>query len=705
MAAVTRVRRSAVLGGAAVVALILLASAPGPATANDLPGSPQASGWSHFGPLGRGSAARPTSPVPFSIVNPERYTAAEPAPMGIADFGVTGKGAGATGYSYASAAFQGEAQVQSMSLTVSGSSSRVAAFELNAVVVLELGGVNYSYWIQNGLHLDASSHQFTIGGAYVWNFSSAGAHLVSGELQGAAGSALATDTYYDIPGCSGSFPGQCSTLSLPADLTGRILTGEATGTPYIDYEYDVGSGWVTYDNVSFPRMTGAHDIGFLVDGFATTPYSSGLYYDAEWVWVGAGGGSTGVDQASNIGLTLSFWNGHNFQAVPTAWNFGSNTGERNSNVTDTFAPSPTGVPSASLAPGPGSLGLLYNGTSAGFANVTGLTAQPETISVDGEETTFSGQWANLTLQGGTHTITLENYTNSTQQFVVVPGATTPVNFSGAGAFDFVETGLPAGTPWGVDVNGTQQTAATRSIRFNLPDGTYPVSYLLVPGFHLNGSFPRSVTLPASTSVSLEFVPTTYTVLVQQSGLPGDTPWWVLVNGTEFRTTAQSIPLNLPNGSVPYAVGAAYAFVATPSNGTIVVIDGVAAPVTVEFSARPCYLEGTVSPENATVTLNGSPVVVSAGSFDEELPSGQYLLLVTASGYSNQSMTVVLTPGNTSWANFSLSLLQAHHPGGGPGSVAPSSGLPLFWILGIGLGAVVLGAAAALALRRSRGPRT
>src|ERR1700688_953139 len=100
-------------------------------------------------------------------VNPFLAHTREPAPMGIADFGVSGSGGSTGAYEYATSVFQASAAVMSMSLSATSGSStlRIAAFELNAVLVLQLGGSNYSYLIQNGLHVDTSTNKYSIGRA------------------------------------------------------------------------------------------------------------------------------------------------------------------------------------------------------------------------------------------------------------------------------------------------------------------------------------------------------------------------------------------------------------------------------------------------------------------------------------------------------------------------------------------------------------
>lgn len=592
--------------------------------------------------------------------------------MGIADFGVTGTTPGAGAYAYSTPSFQGQAVVRSLSVSISGSSSKVTAFELNAVVVLQRGGSNYSYWIQNGLHLDAGSDEFTIGGAYVWNFSSPGATLSAGELQGNAGSTLYSDTYVYMPGCGPTYPGQCSTLSLPTTLMGRILTATSAGVPYVAYQYDLGGGWVTYDNVSFPRMANATDPGFQVDGFVPTPYSIGLYYDAEWVWVGAGGGSASTDKGSDIDLSLERWNDHNYQAIPTAWDFGSDTGETASNVSES-ATLDGATPAAHLSSGAGTLGVLYNQSGVGFLNLTVPTSGPATVLVAGQAISFQGGWANVTLEGGDYSLYLENYTNASDQFVIAGGRTTSVNLSGAGELWFDETGLPAGTSWGVTVGGTPVTTTRGSLSLNLINGTYTVAYSDVPGYYLVGTHPASLAIPGgSLRIDLVYAPFTYAVTFTESGLPGSTTWWVNASGIEVDSSGNSLEVMAPNGSTPYTAGSRYEFLASPAAGTIRVVAGVGSPVDVGFSYRPTFVEGTVSPANASISIGGVPQGVAAGGFYDPVVPGSYALIASAPGYVTQDLTVTATPGNVTWENLTLVANQSQPTEPTPSNPAPST---------------------------------
>jgi thermopsin len=621
--------------------------------------------------------------------------------MGIADFGVTGVRSGA--YEYAADSFEGTAEVNSMRLAVNGGGS-VVAFELNAMLVLRWGGTNYTYWIQNGLHVDTSSRQFTIGGAYVWNFSATGAHLVPSELRGANGSVLVSDTYYYIPTCNG-LPGQCTTLSWPTTLSGRINASSTLGVPVVEYAYDLGNGWVSYDTVSFLHMTGATVTGFVVDGYTPTPYANGLFYDAEWDWVAAGGGSTGQDQGSDVAMSLEFWNGHNYEAVPNAWDFGGDTGESSSNVSDTLAPTGAGgAPAAHLSSGSGTLGVLYNASERGFVDVSVPTVPQGTLEVDGTPLSFTGSAANLTLDPGAHAISLVGYSNATEGVEVIAGDTTYVNLSGAGQTSFIESGLPAGTQWGVAVNGVNESTRNATLSFSLPNGTYEINYSAVPGYIRPAGNPNEVTVPVAEPVAVVWAPFTFEVPFSEQGLPGGTLWWVDAGGLAVRGSSMTLDAALPNGSTAYSVGSAFTFEASPARGILNVTAGAFAPVVVEFTYRPGFIVGTVTPSNATVVVGNVPVTVTGGVFNESILPGMYTLVARAPGYVPQTLDVNTTAGNATTERIVLAATPSN--GGGGGSSGGSTGPPtLLWAaLGGVVAVAVIGAGAFLLIRRRTPPR-
>jgi hypothetical protein len=595
------------------------------------------------------------APIPSTgVVDPLSDYSHEPAPMGIADFGVQGVGTAARPYRYSTDSFEGNAAIRSASVTVpsGGSTGALTAFELNAVLVLQRGGVNYSYWVQNGLHVNTTTREFTIGGAYVWNFSSPTARLTNGEVVGAVGSTLVSDTYYFIPGCGG-FAGQCSTLTWPANLTGRINVTTIAGDPAVEYQYDLGPGWVTYDTVRFPHLANATIRGFTVDGFGPTPIASSLLYDAEWVWVGAGGGSSSRVQSADLDLSLAFWNGYNYQAVPSAWDFGTDTGETSSNVSLSAGAGAASVPHARVTGGAGSLGVLYNGSSVGYLAFYAPNPFNGTLRIDGASVPFVAGMANVTLLAGPHPVALENFSNASELVTVRGGATFELSFPFAGLIDFHEVGLPTGTIWGVIVAGDGGATGLPTIGVHVANGSHAVSYADVAGFVRNASAPLTVVAPDPQVIVVAFEPFTYPVPVVESGLPSGTAWWVNANGTRYSGTGSTIEVACPNGSTPFIVGAAYEYEATPSAGTLNVTGGSFAPVSVDFGYRPTFLVGTVRPADAVVEIGGAALVVTNGAFNDSVIPGVYTITASAAGYASWSRSVNATAGNATQVNVTL----------------------------------------------------
>jgi hypothetical protein len=662
------------------------------------PAGPEAWAPATASPTPLGPALRGLRPEPAATpIDPFLSYSHEPAPMGIADFGLTAAGPSATPYTYATPSFEGTAVVRSMHLTPS-----LAAFELNAMLVFRAGGRNFTYWIQNGLHVDTGTGEFTIGGAYVWNFSAPGAHLSAGELRGNGSSVLAPDTYYFIPGCGG-FAGQCSYLAWPDSFSGRIAVATCTGYPCVLYQYDLGAGWVTYDAVSFLRLAGAVPVGFLVDGGRYTPLATGTYYDAEWVWVAAGGGTSGQDTGSDLGLSLSYWNGHNYQVVPAALDFGGDTGETSSNVS--VAPNATGVggaPQAQLSSGPGSLGMVYGPLSVGALAVSSPEVPNGTLTLDGNPVPFRNGSANLTLAAGTYALSLQNYSNATASVSILSGGTTSANFSGAGRTVFEEQGLPPATPWGLSVAGANSTSTSSTLSVYLANGSYTVRYLPVPGYRWAGpGGPVPLSIPASSPIVLRAYPFTYAVRVNESGLPNGTSWWISLNGSPVRSTSPGLEVMAPNGSTPFTAGAAYEFEADPSSGSIFLSAGSSPPIEITFTVRPTYIAGTVYPPGANVTIGGIRQAAPGGAFNDSVLPGTYVVEASAPGYNLTVRSVNATAGNVTYLALVLTKNRSSPPGSGGGP--PGGGFPSGpeLLLVAGLAAVGAVGATALLVRRRR----
>ena len=158
---------------------------------------------------------------------------------------------------------------------------------------------------------------------------------------------------------------------------------------------------------------------------------------------------------------------------------------------------------------------------------------------------------------------------------------------------FTESGLPAGTPWTVNLtgNGTGQlrfmedqteTTTGTTMAFMLPNGTYWYSVSNVPGsFFLNHSSRGKFVVAGGspTPLSVRFTtPATFAVTFLESGLLLGTNWSVRVNGamgvpvheTHASSSNQTV-FALPNGSYHYVLAEVLGFnVLGPVVGSFVV---------------------------------------------------------------------------------------------------------------------------------------
>ena len=147
---------------------------------------------------------------------------------------------------------------------------------------------------------------------------------------------------------------------------------------------------------------------------------------------------------------------------------------------------------------------------------------------------------------------------------------------------FQETGLAAGTNWGVTVFGPWgsgedgshfQSSANSSMAFSLPNGTYRYDVRNVLGYDIAANGSRgtfNVSGGMATSIDVSFVPLpTYDVTFTEAGLAPGTTWTVTVfpsgeaegDGMGVLSTATlssnttTLTFALPNGTYSYYVHA------------------------------------------------------------------------------------------------------------------------------------------------------
>jgi hypothetical protein len=149
-----------------------------------------------------------------------------------------------------------------------------------------------------------------------------------------------------------------------------------------------------------------------------------------------------------------------------------------------------------------------------------------------------------------------------------------------------ETGLPQGTNWSALVNGSLLSGATPNLTEGLPPGTYGYGVSAIPGWTATPDVGSIVVGPGASGLA----EVTFAGPVKRSnvtffgsGLPSNLTWSIVVDGQDQPAGVSGLALQLPNGSYPFAVDAPTGWIASPSNGTVVV---VGSPVSVSIGFAP-----------------------------------------------------------------------------------------------------------------------
>lgn len=305
-------------------------------------------------------------------VNVQAGYSSEPAPMGIADYGVSSSGA----YEYASNSSLGVIVINSLSTSCPSCSGYTSSmsFQLNVNLQFIAGGHTYVYWIQDVAQVDTSLRYIDFIDN-VWNLSSSPSNMTSNGISGSGAVALSGTTGFYYALASSSDPGNDVYLTYPSTVEFEVNSSlNTSGKPTVAFAYNDGLGWVTYDTVTFTAVTSLTSLsGFVVDGFQYDP--AGLFYDSELVMGGPGGGTQTNDTQSNVQLMLEYWNGHNYQMITNAYNYGSDTAEGMSNVTDgTYYFTNNGTLFVDVQAGAGSLANSYDQSQIGVVSISSTLA-------------------------------------------------------------------------------------------------------------------------------------------------------------------------------------------------------------------------------------------------------------------------------------------------------------------------------------------
>jgi Thermopsin/Periplasmic copper-binding protein (NosD) len=279
--------------------------------------------------------------TPGQLVTPGYV--AQPAPMGLGDFGVGASG----GYVYNTSSFAGSVTLNSSQATYPGAYYFVTppdnvqssyadpyryGIQLNTVVgnVSIPGSNDGVFWTQNVVTWDNYTDQLEFEDN-VWNFSSTAGLLEPGTIFSGNGTQVLPEFYYDYgPNFQLTPP---FTLDLYNNASVRGYRTTVTfGFAVRDSAAHFYSG--VYDTVAFASPGANLSVPvappnrpqFQVNGLNPTP--GGLLWDSELIFGGPGGGSNAMFSDLNGSMTLQYEKTPGvYQSVPSAYDFGVDTGE------------------------------------------------------------------------------------------------------------------------------------------------------------------------------------------------------------------------------------------------------------------------------------------------------------------------------------------------------------------------------------------
>ncbi|MCI4355768.1 MAG: YncE family protein [Thermoplasmata archaeon] len=230
--------------------------------------------------------------------------------------------------------------------------------------------------------------------------------------------------------------------------------------------------------------------------------------------------------------------------------------------------------------------------------------------------------------------------------VIMKGPPLVVNVSftpvlGFNQVSFNETGLPNGTSWSVQVNGSLNSSTGPTNIFWLPNGTYNFGVVQPFGYASSPRMGSVVVAGSAQGIAVAFTPDpTYAVFFTETGLPDGRVWSVYLGGVaESDTVGVGVPPSVtfsePNGTYAYRVGAVSGFTLVSSSGMLTV-NGSSKLIGIAFTAVPESIYDVTFTEsrlaigtNWSVTLGAATLASSTNSVGFVEPNGTYRFVVNS----------------------------------------------------------------------------
>lgn len=325
-----------------------------------------------------GLLEHPVMPDAQGVINP--FYVSQPAPLGLGDFGL-----GATPYSYNTSHILGQVTFNTPpNVTDPGSTGLIEPAGQHD------GNVGSVY--EFGIQLNTVATNISFPGSdqgFFWtqnvvNVNDTGIHFVDDTFNMSGNPVIEPGTIYSA--CNNNSAGvqqilnayggvfQCVGGTIPLTPASYPVTVQLYNNATVDplnqtvvsygYRFTLhGTGQVftgvaskvVFNNPD-PDAPLANPPGFSIDAFAGAP--GGVFRDAEIVLVGDIGGDNSVFRAVNGAINLEYSNrtSGGWKSVPSAYNFGTDTGETSTGIADYWTPNHTLV----IHQGPAMLYGLWN---------------------------------------------------------------------------------------------------------------------------------------------------------------------------------------------------------------------------------------------------------------------------------------------------------------------------------------------------------
>lgn len=334
-----------------------------------------------------------------------------PAPMGIGDLGLRNVSGQLQGYHYTTSSFNGTISVNSSSaFYLENDAPHSFAVQLNSVLtnVTVAGNTHNTYWTQNVAFYSTRTHtlQFV---SNIWNFTSANASLPNSTI------AYSNGSQYYYPGVYIALGPQYN-VTFPFTLSLYLNTSVVDGLDAVYFNYTIHFANGTsksgqYDMVEFNAGPGygngnpATAAVYAVNGNSTAP--NGLLQDSEFIIGGPGGGSTSQFYSMNATMSLSYLKNGHYSNVPSAYDFGTDTGETATGLAESYSSGGK----VTLSGGPSVLFGMWNTTEtgnistyqSGSVHYSGTISPANGFLFVSPGNTFSysaAAWSPLNLSGG-----------------------------------------------------------------------------------------------------------------------------------------------------------------------------------------------------------------------------------------------------------------------------------------------------------------